>query len=176
MAASFESGRAFYDKKMRNSKQTEQLYALRLCEYCYNVNKTPDELIQLKLEGLQNPATEKEFAAEELLESFLRRKTLYRLKNGKRVEVPFTDSSKISMLAAVKSFYDSTRGRSLAKDTGAFLEAPEAKKRTPAVEDCVKLEEAMKLLTETNFWFGSCSPLKCAKEHLDNLNSATSNH
>ncbi len=140
---SFESGKAFYDKKMKNSKQTEQLYTMRLYEYCYNVNKTPDELIQLKLEGLQNPATIKEFAAEELLESFLRQDTLYRLKNGKKVEVPFTDSSKIGMLAAVKSFYDSTRGRSLAKDTGAFLEAPEAKKRTPTVEDCVKLEEAM---------------------------------
>lgn len=140
---SFTSGQAFYDKKMKNSKQTEQLYTMRLFEYCYNINKTPDELIQLKLDGLQNPNTIKEFAAEELLETFLRQQTLYRLNNGTKQTVPFTDSSKIGMLAAVKSFYDSTRGRSLAKDTGDFLEVPEAKKRTPTVEDCVQLEEAM---------------------------------
>jgi len=140
---SFTAGRAFFDKKMKNSRDTERLYSMRLFDYCFNVGKNPDELIQLKLEGLQKPNTEKEFAAEDLLENFLRQNTFYRLKDGQKEEVPFTESSKPAMLAAIKSFYDSTRGRSLAKDTGDFLEVPEAKKRTPTVEDCVKLEEAM---------------------------------
>ena len=122
---------------------TETLYISRIASYCLNVAKDPDELITLKLEGLQNPATTKEFQAEELLESFLRQDELYRLVGVKKEKVPFTDSSKVGMLAAVKSFYQSTRGRSLAGDTGVFIDVPEAKKRTPKVEECLKLEEAM---------------------------------
>lgn len=123
---------------------TEQIYISRIFAYCFNVGKNPDELIQLKLEGLQNVNTEKEFQAENLLEKFIRQDTLFHLdKDGKKEEVDFTESTKVGLLAAVKSFYDSTRGRSLAPDTGEFIEVPEAKKRTPKVEDCVKLEEAM---------------------------------
>ncbi len=140
---SFVSGQNFYDKKCKNSKDTEIIYVSRLASYCLNVGKNPDELIQLKLEGLQNTNTPKEFLAEETLETFLRQSELYRLVDGEKVKVPFTGSTKVGLLAAVKSFYQSTRGRSLVDDTGDFIEVPEAKKRTPKVEDCVKLEEAM---------------------------------
>jgi len=132
---SFVSGQNFYDKKMKNSKDTETIYISRIASYCFNVGKNPDELIQLKLEGLQNSNTSKEFLAEETLENFLRKDELYRLVDGEKVKVPFTESSKVGMLAAVKSFYQSTRGRSLVDDTGDFIEVPEAKKRTPKVED-----------------------------------------
>jgi hypothetical protein len=63
---SFESGRNFYDKKCKNSKVTEELYIARLKAYCDNVDKNPDQLIALKLEGQQNRNTPKEFQAEEL--------------------------------------------------------------------------------------------------------------
>lgn len=138
------SGQNFFDKKMKNSKATELTYTMRLKTYCDNIGKNPDQLIALKLEGLQNVNTEKEFQAENLLENFLRQdKYLSKDENGKTKEREFTESSKIAMLAAIKSFYASTRGRDLTKDTGEFLETPEAKKRTPTLEDCLKLEEAM---------------------------------
>jgi integrase len=142
---SFVSGQNFYDKKMKNSKMTEQIYISRIFTYCFNVGKNPDELIQLKLEGLQNTNTPKEFLAEETLENFLRQNTYLKTdKEGKKIEAEFTDSSKVGLLAAIKSFFDSTRGRSLAPDTGEFIEVPEAKKRTPKVEELLELENSMK--------------------------------
>lgn len=141
---SFVSGKNFYDKKCKNSEDTEKLYISRIASYCLNVGKNPDDLIALKLEGLQNPATTKEFQAEELLENFLRQDKYFKTdKEGKKIEAEFTESSKVGVLAAVKSFYQSTRGRSLVDDVGEFIEVPEAKKRTPKVEDCLRLEEAM---------------------------------
>jgi hypothetical protein len=146
---SFVSGQNFYDKKCKNSKMTELIYISRIASYCCNIAKNPDELIALKLEGLQNPASTKEFQAEELLENFLRQDKIKFFKEDKKTNKvkeeirEFTESSKVGMLAAVKSFYQSTRGRSLVDDTGDFIEVPEAKQRTPSVEDCVKLEEAM---------------------------------
>lgn len=56
---------------------------------------------------------------EELLENFLRQNKYFGVsENGKKEEREFTDKAKLGMLVAVKSFYDSTRGRSLAPDTG----------------------------------------------------------
>jgi hypothetical protein len=141
---SFVSGQNFYDKKCKSSKDTETNYIGRIASYCFNVSKNPDELIALKLEGLQNPASTKEFQAEELLENFLRQPTYLKPdKEGNKIEAEFTENTKKGLLAAVKSFYDSTRGRSLVPDVGDFIEIPEAKKNTPKVEDCLKLEEAM---------------------------------
>jgi hypothetical protein len=144
----------------------EQNYISRIVSYCFNVDKTPDELIALKLEGLQNPATTKEFQAEELLENFLRQDELYHLVDGKKEKAPFTENSKIGLLAAVKSFYESTRGRNLAKDTGSFLELPEAKKRTPIIEDCLKLEGAMTTARDKFLvWFLQSCPVRKGTLH-----------
>jgi hypothetical protein len=160
---SFVSGKNFYDKKCKNSKVTEVIYVSRIKSYCDNVGKNPDELIQLKLEGLQNPATIKEFQAEELLESFLRQDTLFRFTDDKKVKVKFTENTKLGMLVAVKSFYESTRGRSLAADTGEFIEAPEPKKRTPTVQDCLELENAMKCSRDKFLvWFLESCPVRKA--------------
>ena len=51
--------------------------------------RTPDELIALKLEGLQHPSTEKEFQAETLLENYLRSEELTPFSKNR-----FTHSSK----------------------------------------------------------------------------------
>ena len=48
----FQSGRAFFNKL--NSDVTKRIYLKRLREYCDSVGKNPDELIQLKVEGLRN--------------------------------------------------------------------------------------------------------------------------
>jgi hypothetical protein len=150
---SFVSGANFYDKKCKDSKDTETLYIGRIFSYCYNVRKNPDELIKLKPTQLElavmlqkgvNAESINENAAEDLLENFLRQDTYFGIdKNGKKEERKFTESSKIGVREAVKSFYKSTRGRSLVDDVGDFIEVPQAKKRTPKVEDCLKLEEAM---------------------------------
>jgi len=159
---SFVSGQNFYDKKCKKSEVTELIYISRIKSYCENIGKNPDELIQLKLEGLQNPATMKEFLAEETLENFLRQDTYFRInENGKKEEREFTDNSKLGMLVAVKSFYDSTRGRSLAPDTGEFIEVPEAKKRTPTIQECLDLENAMKCNRDKFLvWFLESCPVR----------------
>lgn len=147
---------------MKNSNVTELLYTSRLKQYCDNIGKNPDELISLKLEGLQNPATQKEFQAEELLENFLRQETYFRIDDsGKKEEKKFTDNAKLGMLVAIKSFYESTRGRSLAPDTGEFIEAPEPKKRTPTIQECLELENAMKCNRDKFLvWFLESCPVR----------------
>jgi hypothetical protein len=172
---SFVSGQNFYDKKCKKSKMTEQIYISRIISYCFNVGKNPDELIFLKLEGLQNPATSKEFQAEELLENFLRQDKIFhmvkdekeeipfaeRMIKGKKEEIHFTESTKVGVLAAVKSFYESTRGRGLAPDTGEFIEVPEAKKRTPKVDELLELEHSMKCSRDKFLiWFLESCPVR----------------
>jgi hypothetical protein len=44
-------------------------------KYCKWAKKNPDELINLKIEGLQNINTAKEFQAEALLENFVSNST-----------------------------------------------------------------------------------------------------
>ena len=127
---SFTSGKNFYNKKLKNSSFTELEYTRRLKRYCDAIKKNPDELITLKLEGLQHPATEKEFQAETLLETYLQSDNI-------------TASAKIGLLIAIKSFYSATRGRDLAPDVGSEFEAPESKKRSPTIEDVIELEAAM---------------------------------
>ena len=89
---------------------TEQIYISRIFSYCFNVGKNPDELIALKLEGLQNANTPKEFQAEDLLENLLRKDKYFKTdKDGNKIEAEFTESSKVGLLAAIKSFYDTTQ-------------------------------------------------------------------
>ena len=168
---SFVSGQNFYDKKCKNSKDTETIYISRIKTYCFNVCKTPDELIKLKPTQLEfavmlqkgvNADSINEDAAEELLEKYLRQDTYFGIdENGEKEEREFTIDSKIGVLAAVKSFYKSNRKRSLDSDVGDFLEKPDPKKRTPKVEDCLKLEEAMNTNRDKFLvWFLESCPVR----------------
>ena len=74
------------------SEQTKEIYVLRLKMYCDGVGKNPDELIQLKIDGLTNVATAKEFQAESLLNNYLYHNNL-------------TSNVQMAVLSAVKSFY-----------------------------------------------------------------------
>ncbi len=51
------------------SPVTQDIYMKNMKQYCDAAGKTPDELIELKIEGLRNVATPKEFQAEDLLDS-----------------------------------------------------------------------------------------------------------
>jgi hypothetical protein len=147
---SYVSGQNFYNKKLKFSEDTATEYIRRLRRYCKAVDKTPDELIKLKPTHLElavmlqkgiSAEEINENAAEDLLESFLARETIYDERS--KQENPFTPNVKLGILNAVKSFYLATRGRELASDVGENIEAPPPKKRTPSIDECVMLDEAM---------------------------------
>jgi len=64
----YPSGRAWLNKL--GSPRTKRQFTRYFARYCNAVQKTPDELIALKMEGLQNVGTSKEWQAEDLLEGF----------------------------------------------------------------------------------------------------------
>ena len=53
------------------SENTKEIYVLLLKQFCDGVGKIPDELIQLKIDGLKNVASAKDFQVESLLNNFL---------------------------------------------------------------------------------------------------------
>jgi integrase len=146
---SFVSGQKFFNSKLKDSKDTEENYTSHLKQYCDDVGKNPDQLLKLKpttfelLAMMQkgiDVSTLSETAAKDTLETYLAKETIYDKETNENK--PFTVYSKIGFRTAVKSFY-SANDRDLPKSTAENLEAPEAKKRTPSVEDCVKLENNM---------------------------------
>ncbi len=146
---SFVSGQKFFNSKLKDSKDTEENYTSHLKQYCDDVGKNPDQLLKLKpttfelLAMMQkgiDVSTLSETAAKDTLETYLAKDTIYDKETNENK--PFTVYSKIGFRTAVKSFY-SANDRDLPKSTAENLEAPEAKKRTPSVEECVKLENNM---------------------------------
>ncbi len=112
------------------SKETLNIYSKNFYMYCNAVNKNPEELIALKIEGLKNVATTIEFQAEDLLDNFL-----YNENN------PLTINIKFSVLNTVKSFYNANR-RELNK-VGENITRTEPQRRTPKMKDILEMEEAM---------------------------------
>jgi hypothetical protein len=88
---SFESGKKWFNTI--TAPRTKEMYSRDLKRYCDAVGKTPTELLALKVEGLRNVATEKEFQTEDLLDAYP-----YNTPD-------VTDHIKVSVLCAVKSFY-----------------------------------------------------------------------
>jgi hypothetical protein len=111
------------------SERTKEIYVLRLKQYCDAVGKNPDELIALKIDGLRNVATAKEFQAEALLNDYLYHNNL-------------TSNVQMAVLAAVKSYYKAN-WRELNSNVGTNIESPEPKKRSPKMQDILELDEAM---------------------------------
>ena len=64
----FASGKTWQNKL--SSKLTKEKFTEYFKVYCDAVQKTPDQLIALKVGGLQNVGTEKEWQAENLLENY----------------------------------------------------------------------------------------------------------
>src|SRR4030067_532329 len=86
----YETGKVWYNKLL--SEVTKIIYLARFKSYCDSVKKTPDELIELKIEGLKSINTPKEFQAETLFETYLSTSHL-------------TPNMKDSVKTAVMSFY-----------------------------------------------------------------------
>ena len=131
------------------SERTKEIYVLRLKQYCDAVGKNPDELIELKVDGLRNVATAKEFQAESLLNNYLYNNNL-------------TSNIQTAVLFSVKSFYKAN-WRELNSNVGSNIESPEPKKRTPKMQDILELEEAMTYLRDKAIlWFLESAPFRKA--------------
>ncbi len=137
---SFSSGQTWLNKL--SAPITKRQFTSYLKQYCEAVKKTPDELITLKMEGLKNVGTEKEFQAENLLEGFFS-------------ESKMSQSAKLNLRNAVFSFFKHNR-RALEAQTASNIkaESPESKKRRPDLEDLTALEAKAHLAKDKAFiWF-----------------------
>lgn len=66
---SYETDRAWYNKLL--SDVTKRIYLQQFKRYCDVVYKSPDELVELKIEELKSINTSREFQSENLLETLL---------------------------------------------------------------------------------------------------------
>jgi len=140
---SFPSGQIWFNKL--KSKATIKNYLPSFKKYCDFVHKNPDELINLKIEGLQNISTVKEFLAENTLETFL-----------KNSEYPL--SVKAVIRTTVLSFYKANR-RNLVNVSE--VDTPETKKRQPTINDIVELENSFDYdRDKALLWFVASSPVR----------------
>jgi len=141
----FVSGQKWYGKL--NSDETKRIYLKNLKNYCDAVNKNPDQLIQLKMEGLKHVGEDSEFQAETLLETYLSTAKL-------------TNDVKVGLKTSVISFYKHNR-RHLEPDTASNIERGESKKRCPKIEDILDLENAMTTQRDKALlWFIASAPLR----------------
>ena len=140
---SFVSGQKFIDKIP--SERTLKNYMPNLRKYCNFVHKNPDKLIQLKIQGLQNVATEKEFIAEDTLENFI-------------TKSKFKPSMKQTIRNTVISFYKANRRPLIEVQK---VDVSETKKRQPKPDDVLELDNAMTCERDKAItWFFNSSPVR----------------
>lgn len=139
----YRSGKIWLNKL--RSKQTIKIYLPLLKRYCDATGKTPDELINLKLEGQRQVGTNKEFQAEELHDSTIN-------------DLDITDHAKLSISTTVQSFYKHNR-RPLVEIRK--FEIPEPKKRRPTLEDVEDLANNVKWKRDKAIiWFIASAPFR----------------
>ena len=139
----FNAGSIWFNKL--DSLHTKKTYLPHLKKYCEYTKKNPEQLIELKIEGLQNINSAKEFQAENLLENFI--------SNSK-----YTLTMKNGIRATVISFYRNNR-RNLIEVRD--VETPESKKRCPTTQDILDLENAFSFARDKALlWFVSSAPIR----------------
>lgn len=146
----FRSGRIWLNKLRSEATITQYLPLLK--RYCDLTGKTPDELIELKMEGMRKVGTLEEFLAEELHDSTI---------NG----VDSTESAKSNMSTSVQSFYKHNK-RPLVEIRK--FERPEAKKRRPTLGDIEDMVNNVQWKRDKAlFWFIASAPFR--KETVEKL-------
>lgn len=139
----YNSGRAWFNKLQ--SESTKKTYLPNLRKYCDWAKKNPEDLIQLKIEGLQSINSAKEFQAESLLETFIS-------------TAQFPLSVKESIRTTVISFYKNNR-RPLIEIIE--VATPESKRRCPKAQDILELENAFTTLRDKSLlWLISSAPFR----------------
>ena len=113
----FHSGKVWLSKL--KSKETIRVYLPNFKTFCDAVNKNPDQLIQMKVEGLKAVGTKQEFQVEETHDLVIS-------------ELEAAPHTKANISMAVTSFFKHNR-RPLV-GTKKF-DRPEAKHRTPSLSD-----------------------------------------
>ena len=140
---SYTSGLAWHNKLQ--NENTKLTYLPNFKKYCDFAKKNPEELINLKLEGLRNTGTPQEFQAEDLLENFI-------------VSSTYPLSTIDGIRTAVLSFYRNNR-RPLIEIVD--VETPQSKQRTPKTEDIVALDNALTTLRDKPvLWFLVSAPVR----------------
>lgn len=139
----FNSGMAWFNKL--NAENTKRTYLPNFKKYWDWAKKNPNELIQLKIEGLQSINTPKEFQAENLLETFI-----------STAKYPLT--VKDSIRTTVISFYKNNR-RPLVEIME--VSTPESKKRCPKTQDISELENELTTSRDKALlWFIASAPFR----------------
>ena len=145
---SFSSGQKWLEKI--GSANTQKIFTDYFKRYCDYTKQTPDQLIALKVQGLQNVGTEKEFIAEDLLETF------FRENKGMK------PTARLMMRSTVFSFYKHNK-RSLEPSTASNIknETPESKKRKPSLDDLTALEGVMRTARDkAMLWFTASTSVR----------------
>jgi len=132
--------------------------------FCDAVQKNPDELIELKMQGQRNVGTPLEFQMEELLEDFLAHPEKYFAnvahKNryyAKYAKEGLTHASKVNISAAVLSFFKHNRRRLETQR----LQPKEPKSRCPTLEQVQLMAEyARTARDKALIWFLASSPVR----------------
>ena len=139
----YNSGMAWFNKLQ--SENTKRTYLPNLKKYCDSTKQNPDQLIQLKIEGLQAINTPKEFQAENLLETFI-----------STSKFPLT--VKDGIRTTVVSFYKNNR-RPLVEIME--ISTPESKQRCPKSQDISELENAFTTSRDKALvWFIASAPFR----------------
>jgi len=142
---SFAEGKNWFDTL--HSEQTKRNWIKRLRTFCLAVNKTPKELIELKLEGIRNTGTAKEWQAEQLMVNYL--------NNNLQ-----SDNVRCSVKSAIKGFYHAN-WRDLNPNAGEDITQPEPKQRSPKMNDLVELCENMTFKRDKFLvWFLASCPFR----------------
>lgn len=127
------------------SKFTIDTYLPNLKRYCEACGLDPDQLIELKMEGMRAVGTEKEFQAEEMFDLTIS-------------EMELTESAKSNVSTAITSFYKHNR-RPLV-ETKKF-ERPEAEKRRPSITDIEDMANSLGWKRDKALiWFTASAPFR----------------
>lgn len=161
---SFQSGKVWFNKL--ESEETKRVYLSYFNRFCDAVQKNPDELIEMKLEGLKNIGTSKEFQMEILLEDFLENPKEYFAKvkhlnkdYEKYAREGLTHASKVNVKSATLSFFKHNRRR--LESCAEKWRPQEAKERCPTLEDVQSLAENCKIKRDkTIVWFLGSAPFR----------------
>ena len=147
---SFRSGRIWLNKL--HSEATITQYFPLLKRYCDLTGKTPDGLIELKMEGMRKVGTLEEFLAEELHDSTIN-------------ALDVSESAKSNMSTSVQSFFKHNK-RPLVEIRK--FERPEAKKRRPTLGDVGDMANNVQWKRDKAlFWFIASAPFR--KETVEQL-------
>ena len=140
---SYRSGRIWLTKL--ESELTVDTYLPNFKRFCEACDLDPDQLIELKMKGMRNVGTEKEFCAEENFDITIN-------------ELDATESAKSNISTSVLSFYKHNR-RPLVEPKK--FERPEPEKQRPSVTEIEEMANNVSWKRDKALiWFTASAPFR----------------